>query len=138
MPDKTLCPSCGKQITHREGLAWCQDHQMSEKTLQKRIVARAKSRGWKVAHAGRGFVGNIETGEGSWVTPMMNGWPDLFLLKPTGVPPAFAIECKTEVGAVEPEQWDVLKLLIACGIPAAIVRPSDLRSGAVNAMLSAR
>lgn len=111
---------------------------MSEKTLQNRIVSRAKSRGWKVCHAGRGWVGNLETGEGQFVTPMAPGWPDLFLMNPNAPVKAFAIECKREVGTVEPEQWDMLQLLIACGIPAAIIRPSDLRSGAVNAMLSAR
>ena len=41
---------------------------MSEKTLQARVIYRAKKLGWKVAHAGKGWVGDQETGEGQFVT----------------------------------------------------------------------
>lgn len=104
---------------------------MSERTLQDRVVDRAKRRGWKVAHAGRGWVGG-EGDEGHWVTPMAPGWPDLFLLRP---PRALAIELKKEQGELAPEQLEYLKLLNACGIPAVLVRPSDLREQRVNAIL---
>jgi len=134
-----LCSSCKRPTKHRLGVEWCQDRQMSERKLQDRIVARAKRRGWTVAHAGKGWVGNQETGEGQFVTPMMPGWPDLFLLNPNAKGPrAMAIECKREDGVVSPEQFIVLRLLNACGVPAVVVRPSDLRKGRVSAIMEGR
>jgi hypothetical protein len=134
------CPSCGKQIKHRKGLGWCQDDQMSEKTLQNRIVDRAKRRGWTVAHAGKGWVGDHETGEGQFVTPMMKGWPDLFLMNPTSkaMYKVFFIECKRQSEDPDPDQVRVMNLLIACGILGAVIRPNDLREGRVNAILEGR
>ena len=133
------CPSCGKRIRHRKGLNWCLDHEMSETTLQNRIRERARRRGWTVAHAGKGWVGDQETGAGQFVTPMMKGWPDLFFLNPNAKGhKAFAAELKREDGEVEPEQLKVLALLNACGIPAVVLRPSDLREGRVNAILEGR
>lgn len=113
---------------------------MSERTLQDRVVDRAKRRGWKVAHAGRAWAGNAETGEGHWVTPMSPGWPDLVLAKASAPPGrrVIAMELKKEQGEVAPEQWEWLELLNACGIPAVVVRPSDLREGRVNAILDGR
>jgi hypothetical protein len=113
---------------------------MSERTLQDRVRDRARPRGGKIAHAGQGWVGDAQTGEGQFVTPMMKGWPDLFLMNPK-MPAgrrAIAMELKREQGEVEEEQWEVLRLLIACGIPAVVVRPSDLREGRVNAILEGR
>jgi hypothetical protein len=134
------CPSCGKVIRHRKGLDWCRDDQMSERTLQDRIVDRAKRRGWTVAHAGKGWVGNHETGEGQFITPMMKGWPDLFLMNPTtkAAYKVFFIECKDQSGQPDEDQVRVMKLLIACGIKGAVLRPSDLREGRVNAILDGR
>lgn len=133
------CPSCGKVIVHRKGLGWCQDHQMSERTLQTRIVGRAKTRGWTVAHAGRGWVGDLETGAGTFVTQMMPGWPDLFFLNPKATPfKAFAAELKREDGVESPEQVKMRHLLNSCGIPCVVLRPSDLREGRVNAILEGR
>lgn len=113
---------------------------MSERVLQDRVVGRAKRRGWTVAHAGRGWVGDSETGEGQFITPMMPGWPDLFLLNPKHPAGrrAIAIELKREQGVVDEKQWEVLRLLNACGVPAVLVRPSDLREGRVNAILEGR
>jgi hypothetical protein len=109
---------------------------MSERTLQDRVVDRAKRRGWKVAHAGRGWVGDAETGEGQFITPMSPGWPDLFMLNPRKAPYRLAIELKKRGRgrfARAAGRW--LELLNACGIPAVVVRPSDLREGRVNAIL---
>jgi len=129
------CPSCGKVIIHRKGLAWCEDHQMTEKTLQNRVRARAKKRGWTVAHAGRGYVGE----GGGWITPMLPGWPDFFLLNPDcAAYHAFWMEFKREEGVVEPQQLEIHSLLIRCGILGLVIRPSDLRSGVVNAILEGR
>lgn len=107
---------------------------MSEKTLQDRVVGRAKRRGWKVAHAGRGWIGGTEEEGGQWVTPMAPGWPDLTLAK-AGHSLIF-MELKREQGEASEEQMTWLVLLNATGNPAIIVRPSTLRRGQVNAILS--
>lgn len=107
---------------------------MSERTLQERVVGRAKRRGWRVAHAGRGFVGGDEDSEGRWVTPMAAGWPDLTLAKEGHT--LIFIELKREQGVVDEEQWAWLRLLNRTGNAAIIVRPSDLRSGKVTAILN--
>lgn len=111
---------------------------MSEATLQSRVVSRAKRRGWKVVHAGKGWVGNLETGEGQFVTQMDEGWPDLMLFQPGMKYPVIAIELKREQGEVSDAQWDWLRLLNDCGIPAVVVRPSDLREKRVAAILTGR
>jgi hypothetical protein len=107
---------------------------MSEKTLQDRVVGRAKRRGWKVAHAGKGWVGDQATGKGQFVTPMSPGWPDLTLAK-EGHRLVF-IELKREQGEVDEDQWLWLRLLNSTGNYAVIVRPSDLREGRVTAILN--
>jgi hypothetical protein len=108
---------------------------MSEKTLQDRVVGRAKRRGWTVAHAGKGLVGDISAGEARFVTPMSPGWPDLTLAK-AGNRLLF-IELKREQGEVSEDQWIWLTLLNLCGACAIIVKPSDLREGRVTAILDA-
>lgn len=125
------CANCGAR--HRTlTTEACSDRQMPEKTLQERVVGRAKRRGWRVAHAGRGWVGDGETGQ--WVTPMAKGWPDLTLAK-EGHGLIF-MELKRELGEVDDEQWAWLRLLNLTGNAAIIVRPSDLRSGRVTAVLN--
>lgn len=106
---------------------------MSEKTLQDRVVYRAKRDGWVVAHAGKGWVGDQETGTGQFVTPMSPGWPDLTLAK-SGHRLIF-MELKREDGVVSDEQWAWLMLLNTCGAHAIVVRPSDLRMKRVDAIL---
>jgi hypothetical protein len=106
---------------------------MPESVLQNRVIQRAERRGWKVAHAGRGFVGGGPGSKGAWITPMAKGWPDLTLAK-AGHRLIF-MELKRELGEVEPEQWEWLVLLNQCGCKAVVVRPSDLRKGVVNAIL---
>lgn len=107
---------------------------MPEKKLQESVVGRAKRRGWKVAHAGRGWVGGTEEQGGQWVTPMSPGWPDLTLAK-EGHRLIF-IELKRELGEVDDDQWFWLRLLNSTGNYAVIVRPSDLREGRVTAILN--
>jgi hypothetical protein len=134
-----MCPSCKRRIKHREGLEWCRDRQMSERTLQDRVVDRAKRRHWKVAHAGKGWVGDQETGAGQFITPMAPGWPDLMLFNPEMVlHKVIAMELKRETGEVSADQWEWISLLNRCGIPTVVIRPSDLRRGAVNAILEGR
>ena len=125
------CPHC--QVKHRLITAEeCLDRSMTEKTLQDRVVGRAKRAGWTVAHAGRAWVGG-EGEAGSWITPMSPGWPDLTLAK-AGHRLIF-LEIKREHGEVEEVQWTWLRLLAQCGARAAIIRPSDLREGRVKAIL---
>jgi hypothetical protein len=138
--DAPICPSCGRKVKHRKGLDWCKDNQMSEKVLQNRVRERARRRGWTVAHAGKGWVGDQESGAGQFITPMMPGWPDLFLMNPqmpAGMR-AIAFELKRENGVVSEEQQAVLVLLNECDIPAVVIRPSDLREGRVNDILEGK
>lgn len=131
---KPACATCG--VKHRSLTSeMCLDRSLSEEKLQSRVVYRAKKYGWKVAHAGKGWVGDQETGKGQFVTPMAPGWPDLTLAK-EGHRLLF-IELKRELGEVEPEQWAWLVLLNACGAHAIVVRPSDLREKRVEAILRA-
>lgn len=126
-----FCPHCG--IKHRTLTPdECFDRRMSEKTLQARVRARAKSRGWVVKHVGKGMTG----ADGIWVSTAEN-FPDLFLLH-AGMQRALAIELKREQGEFEPGQREYLQLLNLCGIPAVVIRPSDLREGRVNAILGAQ
>lgn len=127
------CTNCG--VRHRSlTVDQCIDRQMPERTLQERVVGRAKRRGWKVAHAGKGWVGDQETGTGQFITPMSPGWPDLTLAK-EGHSLVF-IELKRELGEVDDDQWFWLRLLNSTGNYAVIVRPSDLREGRVTAILN--
>jgi hypothetical protein len=110
---------------------------MSERELQVSIMGRAKRRGWKVAHVGRGWVGGNSTDgsvSGTWVTPMSPGWPDLTLAK-EGHHLIF-MELKREQGEVDEDQWFWLRLLNKCGARAIVVRPSDLREGRVTTILA--
>jgi hypothetical protein len=127
------CLNCG--VKHRSiTFEQCQDRKMSEQTLQDRVVGRAKRRGWKVAHAGRGIAAFDAQGLPVFVTQMAKGWPDLFLLRPEDGH-RLVIELKKEEGDLEPEQVEWLQAFNACGIPAIMVKPSDLRMGRVNEVL---
>lgn len=133
MSQRDECPNCG--VRHRTiTFDQCLDRSMTERTLQERVVGRAKRRGWRVAHAGKGWVGGSEEEGGQWVTPMAKGWPDLTLAK-EGHNLIF-MELKTEEGKVDDEQWMWLRLLNLTGNKAIIVRPSDLREGRVTAVLN--
>lgn len=125
------CPNCG--VKHRTiTFEQCMDRSMSEKTLQDRVVGRAKRRGWKVAHAGRAWVGDSENGQ--WITPMAPGWPDLTLAK-EGHALVF-LELKRQDGTVDDDQWTWLRLLGLTGNKVAIIRPEHLRDGTVTAILN--
>lgn len=101
---------------------------MSEATLNDRVLYRARKYGWKIAHASK-----VETPQG-WRTAMAEGWPDLFLMRERDSR-VLVIELKKELAEPDPEQLEWLQLFNACGIPAVVVRPSDLRSGRVRAIL---
>ncbi len=127
------CPNCG--VRHRtKTFEQCTDEQMSEKTLQNRIMDRAKRRGWKTAHVGKGIAAFTKDGQPIFVTAMDNGWPDLTLAK-AGHNLIF-MELKKEQGEVSDDQKFWLNLLNACGASAIVVRPSDLREGRVTTILN--
>ncbi len=130
---KGYCPSCNKYIRHREGVEWCRDHRMSEKTLQARIKDRAVRRGWDVKHVGKGIAAFDAAGNPIYVSTAKS-FPDLFMLH-EGMRRVLAIECKKQDGKFEPGQLEYLQLLIVCGIPATVIRPSNLRDGSLNAIL---
>jgi hypothetical protein len=102
---------------------------MSERNLQDRVVRRAKRLGWDVKHVGKGLTG----ADGVWISTA-KGFPDLFMLH-EGMRRALAVELKREQGEFEPGQLEYLQLLNLCGIPAVVIRPSDLREGRVDAIL---
>lgn len=131
---RPICPSCKKRVTHRQGTEWCEDRQMSEKTLQDRVRDRAKRRGWKVNHIGKGIAAFDRDGNPVFVTAADPGIPDLMLAKEGHA--LIWMELKREEGTVSPEQWEWLGLLNRAGCRAIVVRPSDLREGRVNAILS--
>lgn len=138
MPSKIVteagkCSNCGAR--HRTlTTEQCKDRKMSERTLQKRVIYHAKRRGWVVAHVGRGYVGGDG---GQFVTQMTPGWPDLVLFNPKSIHPVVAMELKREQGVVADNQYQWLELFNACGIPAVIIKPNDLREGRLDAILSA-
>ena len=106
---------------------------MSEATLQARVIARAKTRGWNVKHVGKGIAAFDSEGQPVFVSTAKN-FPDLFMLHERQRR-VLAIELKREQGEYEPGQLDYLVLLNHCGIDAVCIRPSDLREGRVNAIL---
>lgn len=133
--DAALCPHCGRKhrtLTPDE----CADRRMSEKTLQSRVVGRAKRAGWDVKHVGKGTVATDAAGN-PIIVSSAKSFPDLFMLH-RGMRMALAIELKREQGDFEEGQLEYLQLLNLCGIPAVVIRPSDLRKGIVTAILSGR
>lgn len=128
-----ICPSCKKPIRHRGGVDWCIDHRMSEKTLQSRIVDRGKRRGWDFKHVGKGIAAFDAAGNPIFVSTAKS-FPDLFGLN-RAQRRVLAIECKKEDGEYEEGQLEYLQLLNWCGVPAVVIRPSQLRDGTLNAIL---
>lgn len=86
--------------------------EIKERDFQSALVASARFAGWKVY-----YVWNSQHSP--------KGWPDVVCLKDGRI---LIYECKTEKGRIRPEQLECLALLQAAGIPARIVRPSDMDS----------
>lgn len=133
--ERISCPHCG--VRHRTLTPdQCWDRKMSEKTLQERVVDRAKRRGWTVKHVGKGIAAYDAEGSPIYVSTAKS-FPDLFMLH-EGRRLVLAVELKREEGEFEPGQLEYLQLLNICGVPAIVIRPSDLRRGIVNAILDGR
>jgi hypothetical protein len=101
------------------------DRQMTEKQLNDRVQYRAKKHGWRVLRLQRGLAG------GAWRTPATKGFPDLLMV---GARLLFR-ELKRELGHLTPEQEEWRDVLQAAGADWGLWRPSDLRSGAIEAEL---
>jgi hypothetical protein len=126
------CRVCGRR--HRTLTSeQCLDRQMTEKTLQTRVVGRAKRRGWRTMHVAPGIATFDSTGEPIYLTAADAGWPDITLAKP-GHRLIF-FEFKREQGEVTDVQLEWLQLLNQTGNFAVVVRPSHLRTGAVGEIL---
>lgn len=106
----------GKRLTDEER-AW---RAISEKDFQKQVIELARLYGWKVAHFHDSrrqvkpgvFVGDKDAA----------GFPDLVLVRP---PELVVLELKRELGKTTSEQDAWLAALVACGVEACVVRPSE-------------
>ena len=90
---------------------------MSEASLQRRILGLARELGWKAYH----------THDSRRSQP---GWPDLALVSPTRRRFLVA-ELKTERGRVSPDQTRWLTWLARAGVETHVWRPADLLDGSI-------
>ncbi len=104
------------RLTPREVL----DRAVSEKELQDAVIKLAKLRGWKCYHT----FDSRKSAE---------GFPDLTLVRP---PWLLFVELKRETGKLTDAQERWLAALTACGVDAAVWRPSDLSSGRIEEVLT--
>jgi hypothetical protein len=92
-----------------------------ERDIQTTVIEMARRLGYLVFHHHDSrrqvrpgvFVGDRDA----------KGFPDLVLLRP---PRMVVIECKKELGKVEPEQQEWLDAFAACGAEVHVVRPSNM------------
>ena len=88
----------GRRLTDEERAL----REVTEKAFQSRVVELARLYGWRVAHfhdSRRQVKPGVFVGDKDAA-----GFPDLVLVRP-------------------PDEW--LSLLVACGVEARVVRPSD-------------
>lgn len=109
------------------------DRQMTEAALNARVTYRLKKYGWVVQRLQRTGLGVGDDGAVVHRTIGVVGWPDLVCLRADRRP--LAIELKRELGKLSDEQVEMLTLMKATGIDVAVIRPSDLRLGRVEAAL---
>lgn len=104
---------------------------MTEKELQKAVIARARGLGWRVASFPK-----IQDVKGVWRTPVAadgKGFPDLLLVRDRVV----AMELKTGTTPTT-EQFTWLTAFRLAGIEAYVIRPADWESGLVTELLLSR
>ncbi len=94
------------------------DRTVTHAAYQAQIVDLANRKGWAIMH-----VPPSRMGEKVMTTTSLDGkgWPDLVLFRP---PRSVAIEVKTELDTVKPEQSAWHALLRACGWTVVVARPS--------------
>jgi len=112
------------------------DRKMSEKTLNARVIYRAKKYGWRVVRIQRSQVGAA----GSFRTGTVRGFPDLILFKNVGSDwPGDGImyrELKKELGKLDEAQVEWGTLVARAGGNWGVWRPSDLRLGRIEGELN--
>lgn len=96
--------------------------EMSESTLQARVIAHARTLGWLVYH----------THDSRRSQP---GFPDLVLVHEKQERVLYR-ELKTQRGRVRPEQTAWLRALTRAGQDAAVWRPTDLLSDTIHHQLT--
>ena len=109
------------------------DAAVSEVELQRRVVQLAKNLHWKVVH-----FRPAQSKSGRWMTAMQGdpGFPDLVLANGKRV---LFVELKSQKGRMEDEQHRWLDCLRVTGVAGPVQtfiwRPSDWRTGAIEAVL---
>jgi hypothetical protein len=111
---------------------------MSESEFQASVIKTARDLGWGVSLAAwkrdnaelEAYGQPSAPLEGLVFHPRFSvgsepGWPDLVLIRRRDQRVLFR-ELKSDRGVVHPRQAAVLELLSACGLDAAVWRPSDL------------
>lgn len=102
---------------------------MSERDLQRTIIATARYLGWRCAHFGRAM-----TRSGEWVTPTQAdgaGFPDLVLVRERVV----YVELKSAKGRLSPRQREWMQALVAAGQEVYVWRASDWNEGTIERVL---
>lgn len=105
---------------------------LSEKDLQKAIIARAKLLGWRV-----GFFPRIQDVHGTWRTPVGadgKGFPDLLCVRDR----VLAMEVKSDGGRITPEQDEWLSAFRMAGVEAHVVNRAMWEDGRIDAILRRR
>lgn len=94
---------------------------LTEAAFQQQVVDLAELRGWDWMHIPRSQTGKrFRT---MVVGTLAKGWPDLLLCRDDRL---IVIECKTDVGRVQPDQLRVLEILErAEHVETYIFRPKD-------------
>lgn len=116
---------------------------MSEKTLNARVLYRAKKYGWRVVRIQRSMVGGPA---GTFRTGTVKGFPDLILFNAQSDEGNWAgydaladgilfRELKRELGKLDPEQEAWRDLIRSAGGDWGLWRPSDLRTGKIEGEL---
>lgn len=108
---------------------------MLEKTLQERVLYRARKYGWRIMHIPPGGAGSNAQGTGvQWRSSggSGKGFPDLTMVR-TGR--LVFIELKRELGKLGDEQVAWIDDLIAAGQEVHVWRPSHLRLKEIDRLL---
>lgn len=95
---------------------------VTEKQWQKQVEQMLTALGWRWYHA----PDNRPAKNGA-VQNVRSGWPDLFAVRGER---RIAIELKSEIGRVSPEQEEWLAALGIAGIETYIWRPRDAKDAA--------
>lgn len=91
---------------------------ISEAALQATVVELLNAFGYQHLHVRRS-IGKVRK---HVTATSIIGWPDLLAWRPGRI---VAMELKSDVGKVTPEQQAVLESLNAAGVESRVIRPAD-------------